>query len=267
MQDGKERGKESAADSVKEGMRAAKELGKASEQTAKAVSATVKAGAKTGKALSQITTGAAAGPWGAAFSAAWSMRHTLFKVLVCICLALLFLVVLIVSLPAMLLDYLFGGGGQDAFEVYDRMMQPVYACVQAGYAASLERAEEMMSKQEYDAALTEDAFCDLSGDLRDAACFVVAAYSASEREWGMETLVYRLSASEGAFFPVTCEEKRIQGEREVVYAECVIHPFAEGVIWEMLGLNPQSQYEDFNATYEQAVRTMAKAMSETFERR
>ena len=37
-----------------------------------------------GKAAAEIAAGTAAGgPWGAILSAAWAMRHTLFKILVC----------------------------------------------------------------------------------------------------------------------------------------------------------------------------------------
>ena len=77
--------------------------------TANAAAATVKAGVEGGKAVAEIASGTAAGgPWGAIIAAAWAMRHTLFKILVCICLCLVFLITLIVSLPSIIMDYIFG---------------------------------------------------------------------------------------------------------------------------------------------------------------
>ena len=50
---------------------------------ANAAAATVKAGVEGGKAVAEIAAGTAAGgPWGAILSAAWSLRHTLYKVLI-----------------------------------------------------------------------------------------------------------------------------------------------------------------------------------------
>lgn len=47
-----------------------------------AAGASVSGGIKVGKAVAGIAKGAAAGgPWGAIASAAWSMRHTLYKLL------------------------------------------------------------------------------------------------------------------------------------------------------------------------------------------
>ena len=59
--------------------------------------ALVQSGIKSGKAVSEIAAGTAAGgPWGAILSAAWSLRHTLFKILACLCVLLLIFVILIV---------------------------------------------------------------------------------------------------------------------------------------------------------------------------
>lgn len=64
----------------------AKEIGnqtalKGAETAGNAAAASVSAGVETGKAVSNMAAGTAiGGPWGAALSAAWAMRHTLFKV-------------------------------------------------------------------------------------------------------------------------------------------------------------------------------------------
>ena len=102
---------------------AAKELGKegvksAASGTAAGVAnssaALVKAGVEGGKAISEIAAGTAAGgPWGAVLSAAWSLRHTLYKILVCICLFFLILIVLLTSLPTIVTNQVFGLNGAD----------------------------------------------------------------------------------------------------------------------------------------------------------
>ena len=71
---------------------AQKAAAKGAEATVNAAAATVKAGAAAGEAATNVAVGTAAGgPWGAIISAAWSMRHTLFKILICICLVIVFL--------------------------------------------------------------------------------------------------------------------------------------------------------------------------------
>ena len=79
------------------GQEAAKQAAaKGVEAGANAAAATVQAGVEGGKAVAEIAAGTAAGgPWGAILSAAWALRHTLFKVLICICLSLVFLIVMI----------------------------------------------------------------------------------------------------------------------------------------------------------------------------
>lgn len=117
---------------------------KGAEATANAAAAVVQAGAESGKAVAEIAAGTAAGgPWGAILSAAWAMRHSLFKVLVCICLFLLIIVILICSIPSIVLDSVFGlNGVPPAEEVtlessYSEMSNAVSAVIDAGYDQSL----------------------------------------------------------------------------------------------------------------------------------
>ena len=88
------------------GKQAAKQAAKkGAEAAANAAAATVKAGVEGGKAVAEIAAGTAAGgPWGAVISAAWAMRHTLFKILVCLCLSVVFLIVMIVELPGIIIN-------------------------------------------------------------------------------------------------------------------------------------------------------------------
>lgn len=88
------------------GKQAAKQAAKkGAEAAANAAAATVKASVEGGKAVAEIAAGTAAGgPWGAIISAAWAMRHTLFKILVCLCLSVVFLIVMIVELPGIIIN-------------------------------------------------------------------------------------------------------------------------------------------------------------------
>ncbi len=124
---------------------------KGAEATANAAAAVMQAGAKSGKAVAEIAAGTAAGgPWGAILSAAWAMRHSLFKVLVCICLFLLIIVILICSIPSIVLDSVFGLNGVPPAEgvtlesSYSEMSNAVSAVIDAGYDQSLARVEEII---------------------------------------------------------------------------------------------------------------------------
>ena len=92
-------GSDNYGEAARQVARAARESGKmAADQAAakgaeaagNAAAATVQAGVEGGKAVAGVAAGTAVGgPWGAILSAAWSLRHTLFKVLICICLVFL----------------------------------------------------------------------------------------------------------------------------------------------------------------------------------
>ena len=112
------------------------------EAGANAAAATVQAGVEGGKAVAEIAAGTATGgPWGAILSAAWAMRHTLFKILCVVCLVLLFLIVMIASLPSIIWEYI-KNGDEAAFSssnsasvvvAYDELTDDVTAVVDAGY--------------------------------------------------------------------------------------------------------------------------------------
>lgn len=90
---------------------AAKRISRAAQSARRstAAAASVKAGAATGKAVAGSAVGVAmTGPWGAALSAAWELRYTLFKVLILLCLLVLFFIILIVSIPSILLGSVLG---------------------------------------------------------------------------------------------------------------------------------------------------------------
>ena len=106
-----------------------------------------------GKAVAEIAAGTAAGgPWGAILSAAWAMRHTLFKILVCICLFFLVIIVLIVSLPSVVTNSVFGLDGSmvdmenptTLLESYNDLAADISAVVEEGYDAALAKSNRSL---------------------------------------------------------------------------------------------------------------------------
>ena len=125
------------------------------------VAALVQSGIKSGKAVSEIAAGTAAGgPWGAILSAAWSLRHTLFKILACLCVLLLIFVILIVSIPSVVLNGVFGLNGSivdmdnpmSMMQSYEEMPAEFSAAVDRGYQVALERVDQLIQDGGYDYA-------------------------------------------------------------------------------------------------------------------
>ncbi len=218
---GKEVGKEAAKQAAVKG----------AEATANAAAATVQMGVESGKAVAEIAAGTAAGgPWGAIISAAWAMRHTLFKILICICLVLVFLIVLIASLPSIIWDYLMGGSDNPAFSTnnsasvvvaYDELADDVTACVNAGYDHALASVETIIQDGGYDydlsmAALINHAQSSAGYDVS----YILAAYSASLQQQGTSEsdMVSKLTGVSENMFPVTYEVKEYERLIPVSYS-------------------------------------------------
>lgn len=191
---------------------------KGAEQAANAAAATVKASVEGGKAAAEIAAGTAAGgPWGAILSAAWSMRHTLFKVLVCICLSLLFLIVMVVSLPSIIFNSIFGLDGNKPAEnvtptaVYAEMSGSVSDVVDDGYNQALAKVEQIISDGGYDYDASMEALINYaqSSSGYDVS-YILAAYSASMQQQNTkkDDMISKLSGVAGNMFPVTSEEKQ-----------------------------------------------------------
>lgn len=187
------------------------------EATANAAAATVQASVEGGKAAAEIAAGTAAGgPWGAILSAAWAMRHTLFKILVCICLALLFLIVMVVSLPSIIANSIFGLDGTQPVEgatlqaTYSELSGVVSDVVDAGYDVSLARVEQIIEDGGYDYELSMDAMINYAQSSAGFdVSYILAAYSASLEQQGVsvDDMVAKLEAVSDQMFPVTYEEK------------------------------------------------------------
>lgn len=93
------------------------------------------------------------------------MRHTLFKILVCICLFFLVIIVLIVSLPSVVTNSVFGLDGSmvdmenptTLLESYNDLAADISAVVEKGYDAALAKVEQIIEDGGYDYDLSMDA--------------------------------------------------------------------------------------------------------------
>ena len=181
--------------------------------------ALVQSGIKSGKAVSEIAAGTAAGgPWGAILSAAWSLRHTLFKILASLCVLLLIFVILIVSIPSVVLNGVFGLNGSivdmdnpmSMMQSYEEMSAEVSAAVDRGYQVALERVDQLIQDGGYDYELSIESLIDEAKSASGFnAAYVLAAYSASMLQQGTsaDDMTAKLDAVAEQMFPISSEEK------------------------------------------------------------
>lgn len=235
---------------------------KGTEATANVAAATVKAGVESGKAVAEIAAGTAAGgPWGAILSAAWSMRHTLFKILVCICLLLLFLIVMIVSLPSVVSNSIFGLDGTKPLEgatlqsTYSELSEAISDLVDDGYDMSLAKVEQIIEDGGYDYELSMDAMINYAQSSAGFdVSYILAAYSASLQQQGVskEDMIAKLEAVADQMFPVTYEEK--EQERLVPVTYTTYKPVKVTVVTNRVNTGtingmPQYRYSTASKTY------------------
>ena len=235
---------------------------KGAEATANAAAATVKAGVESGKAVSEIAAGTAAGgPWGAILSAAWAMRHTLFKILICICLSLTFLVVMIVSLPSIVANSVFGLDGTEPAEdatlmsSYTEMADAVSDIVDAGYDLSLAEVEQIIEDGGYDYELSMEALVNYAQSSAGFdVSYILAAYSASmeQQNTTQADMIAKLANVAGSMFPVTSEEKEQEVLVPVTYFS--YKPVTLTVVTNVVQTGtingvPQYRYETASKTY------------------
>lgn len=279
---------------------AAKSLGQESARQAGAVgaagvanasAAAVQAGVEGGKAVSQIAAGTAAGgPWGAVLSAAWSLRHTLYKLLVCTCLFFLILIVLLASLPTIVTNQVFGLNGADMTNPFTlsqsmtRLSGVVADTLEAAHQAALERVNVLIAEGGYDQELSLDALDDQAGDSSYDVAYVLCAYSISMEQLGTseEDMARKLSNLADKLFPVTYEVKtaEIQVEQDtssegpdsdssspqaqtVSYLAATIHPLDQDAILDAFGLDPSASYGGLSLTCGEAITNMATALKLT----
>jgi|GEM_PF-194832 len=224
-------GSDNYGEAAKQMANAAKQVGKESAKQAAAAgtkavanasAAVVQASVEGGKTAAQIAAGTAAGgPWGAILSAAWALRHTLFKVLVCICLFFLLIIVMIVSLPSIILNSVFGLDGTPVDmenpvtiqQSYDDMAASISAVVQDGYTLSLEKVEQIIADGGYDYDFSMESLINYaqSSSGYDVS-YILAAYSASigQQNTSEADMLSKLDAVAGDMFPVTSVEKEVE---------------------------------------------------------
>jgi len=190
----------------------------AATATANAAAAAVNASVQGGTAIAEIAAGTASGgPWGAIIAAAWAMRHTLFKILIFICLCLAFLIVMIVNLPSIMFDYIFGGGntanpGQPVgiYEAYSGLTDVVKTCVNTGHDQAIAQAKKLIQDGGYDYDASMAALIDNGSDTTDAdVCYILSAYSVSKAQKDTTTadMQSKLNGAADKLFTVTSEEK------------------------------------------------------------
>lgn len=224
-------GSDNYGEAAKQMANAAKQVGKESAKQAAAAgtkavanasAAVVQASVEGGKAAAQIAAGTAAGgPWGAILSAAWALRHTLFKALVCICLFFLLIIVMIVSLPSIILNSVFGLDGTPVDmenpvtiqQSYDDMAASISTVVQDGYTLSLEKVEQIIADGGYDYDLSMESLINYaqSSSGYDVS-YILAAYSASlgQKSTSEADMLSKLDAVADDMFPVTSAEKEVE---------------------------------------------------------
>ena len=219
-------GSDNYGEAARQVARAARESGKmAAEQAAakgaeaagNAAAATVQAGVEGGKAVAGVAAGTAVGgPWGAILSAAWSLRHTLFKVLICICLIFLVIIILIVSLPSIVTNSVFGLNGSvvdlenptTLLESYNDLAADIAVVVEEGYEAALAEVEQIITDVGYDYDLSMDALVNYAQSSAGYdVSYILAAYSASlqQKNTSKEDMLSKLRAVSGSMFPVSSE--------------------------------------------------------------
>lgn len=279
---------------------AAKSLGQESARQAGAVgaagvanasAAAVQAGVEGGKAVSEIAAGTAAGgPWGAVLSTAWSLRHTLYKVLVCACLMVLIFVVLLTSLPTIVTNQVFGLNGADMTnpltlsQSMTKLSGVVADTLEAAHQAALERVNALIAEGGYDQELSLEALDDQAGDSSYDVAYVLCAYSVSMEQLGTseEDMGRKLSNLADKLFPVSYEVKtaEVQVEQDtssedeenpssspqtqtVSYLSATIHPLNQDAILEAFQLDPEAAYGDFTITCGEAITNMATALKLT----
>ncbi len=266
-------GNDNVGGAVNQGAKAAKQLGKniaskaaqTGAQTTVNAANLVKAGAKGGKVIAEIASGTAAGgPWGAIIAAAWSMRHTLFKILVCVCLIVLFIIVTVVAIPGILLDNIINVFVPDAEEPAYSVVQESYidlasvvtSAVDRGHSSATSKIEQAIADGGYDYSLSMQNITDLSSGMTEHdICYVLSAYSVAGlgEDISRENLIYRLNNIVDRMFPVTYEARQI--ERTITvddkpttvtvnYLASTVHAFDEAVIYEAFGLDPNAVFPD-----------------------
>ena len=280
---GKNAGKEAGKQAAKQA------AAKGAEATINSAAATVKAGVETGKAVSEIAAGTAAGgPWGAIISAAWAMRHTLFKILICVCLVLVLLITCIVSLPNIIYQNItdmfgdmFGFGQEETVDVntfdssYSDLSLAVEVSVQSAYAQAVRKAQGILSDEKYDQEYSKGEFLSsLDASFDYDVEYFLAAYSVAMEQSGTSKthLVGQLDGFSEQLFTVEATEKKkdlsvtVNGQtttKTITYVIVTIDRYDENAILGAFGIDPNAQYKNYGITKGEYVEFLAESLRKT----
>jgi hypothetical protein len=214
------------------------------------------------------------------------MRHTLFKIMITFCLCLLFLIIMIVSLPSIVFNDIFHtdpdavnpAGPTEMFAIFDDLSAAVSGCVTAGYDYARADVDSIIAGGGYDPVLSSEATVDYGRVSADYdVCYILAAYSASMEQKGTTKadMKSKLDAVIPLMFPVTYEVKEavitVPAESEgdepteetVRYVMCTIHPFDASPVPAAFGIDPGAPYGQFNIRTGDVIETMATALKRT----
>ena len=274
-------GSDNYGNAAKQMAKAAKTAGKTAKAatdsvraTANAAASTVNAGVKAGKAVAGIAKGAAiGGPWGAVISAAWSLRNTLFKILICVCIFVLILIITIVSLPSIV----FGGiSGKNSFlDSYDDLSVSINNTINDAYDSTLERIVDSLTGSAFDLVLSLANIVDNTRkeQVYDV-CYILASYSVSmnQQNTSKGNLLEKMNSVSDRMFPVSYEERTLQrkvvnslGEvlfETVNYLVCTISPFDDSVILDAFNLDLDAEYS-YGISNREYVEYMTESIRKT----
>ena len=281
-------GQDNYAQAAKQGYKAAEMIAKsaaksAAEASANAAASSVKAGVEGGKAVAEIAAGTSTGgPWGAIISAAWSLRHTLFKILVCVCLFIVILITVVVSIPDIIFqDIKDNFSGVDNIEVntldvtYMSLAEDIERSVDEAYEKAKEKARSIISDGKYDSELSYASFNETLDESYDYdVAYILAVYSISKEQNGTSRsqLISRLEASSDMLFTVVTVEKTAEVTREidgetktfdVAYAVGTIELYDREKLLDIFGVEKDAEYKNYGITCGEYAEYMATALSMT----
>ncbi len=281
-------GSDNYGNAARQMARAAKQAGKtaskaATRATTNAAVSTVAGSAKVGKAVAGIAKGAAAGGiWGAVIAAAWSLKNTLFKILVCVGMFLLILIITIVSLPSIIFENLFSfgkddfvGGGNALYASYDDLSLSIADVISGAYQSTVSRVMNTITLGGYDLVLSMGNFTDNAmGVAEYDTCYILAYYSVSMGQNGTskDNLTTKLVSVSDRMFPMTYTVKTVvqtifDGIKEIIkivpYIVCTIMPFDSSVLFEAFDLDLGARYGNTGMTNGEYVDYLTASLKRT----
>ena len=281
-------GQDNYAGAAKQGYKAARKIAqkaasKTAEATVNAAASSVKAGVESGKAVAEIAAGTASGgPWGAIISAAWSLRHTLFKILVCICLFVVILITMIVSLPDIIFQDIKANFSDvenvevNTLEVtYFSLADDIKKSIDKSYEKAKDKARSIITDDKYDGELSEARFDDtLDESYNYDVAYILAVYSISRGQNGTSRaqLLNTLDVQADTLFTVVTQEKTaevtrtVDGEEKtysVTYAVCTIELYDRGKLLSVFDVDKDSEYKNYGISCGEYAEYMSNALSMT----